>query len=58
MTNEKYCKSCKRKVTPKGWNPGVLIGIAVLAPMVIPLAGLVVSIFCVYFLVKGNGCPI
>jgi len=57
MAKPEYCKDCKRKVTPKGWNPGVLLGIAILAPMFVPIAGLVITVICVVFLVKGQRCP-
>lgn len=43
---------------PKGINPRILIPLAILSPMIIPVAGLIVTIFCVSFLIKGRRCPI
>ncbi len=58
MTYRVYCKDCKRKITPKGLPTGLLLAAAILSPMIIPIAGLIVTVICVALLIKGHRCPI
>lgn len=58
MVYRVYCQDCKRKITPKGWNVGILLALAILSPMIVPIAGLVVTLICIILLVKGHRCPI
>ncbi len=43
---------------PKGINPYLLIIVAILSPMIIPIAGMIVTIICIVLIIKGRRCPI